>query len=108
MVNLTSDNFVENVFTTNKLIMVQFSANWCSSCMEFQNETLPKLEKLYLCSDVNFYKVDVDQECALAEQYNIDKLPTFLFFKDRRVVNFIIGNESIRSFQRVINDILNK
>jgi thioredoxin 1 len=106
---LTSENFAENVFTTNshKLTIVQFTANWCSSCQEFQ-PTLEQLKGLYPNDTVVFAKVDVDQYPELADQYNVDKLPTFLFFKNRNIINFIIGNESINQFKRMINDILNK
>jgi thioredoxin 1 len=108
VINLTSDNFAEIVFTTNKLIMVQFSADWCDSCQEFQSTTLPQLEDLYSNEMVIFCKVDIVQYPELADQYNIEKLPTFLFFKHRNMVQFIIGNESIGIFKRMINDILNK
>jgi thioredoxin 1 len=109
MINLTSDNFAETVFTTNsnKLTMIQFSAGWCDSCREFQNTTLPQLKTLYPNNDVIFCKIDVDHDSELADKYNVDKLPTFLFFKERTIINFIIGNESIGRFKRVINDALN-
>lgn len=105
---LTTDNFAETVFTSNKLSMVQFSAGWCHSCQEFQTETLPQLKSLYSNGNINFYKVDVDQHPALADQYHVDRLPTFLFIKNRSVSNFIIGNEPVSNFKRIINDILNK
>ena len=109
MMMLTSDNFTETVFTTNcnKLTMVQFTANWCSSCQEFQ-QILNQLMELYPNSTVTFCKVDVDQSPEIADQYNVDKLPTVLFFKNRMMVNFIIGVESIAKFKRIINDLLNE
>jgi len=109
MMMLTSDNFTETVFTTNynKLTMVQFTANCCSSCQEFQ-QTLDQLMELYPNNTVTFCKVDVDQSPEIADQYQVDKLPTVLFFKNRIMVNFIIGVESIAKFKRIINDLLNE
>ncbi len=109
MLMLTSDNFAETVFITNcnALTIVQFTANWCSSCQEFQ-QTLDQLMRLYPNNTVTFCKVDVDQSPEIADQYQVDKLPTVLFFKERRMVNFIIGVEKLDKFKRVINDILNE
>ena len=76
--------------------------------LEFQTDTLPKLKELYPNGNINFYKIDVDQYPDLADQYHVEKLPTFLFFKNRSMLNFIVGNEPLGNFKRVINDILNK
>jgi thioredoxin 1 len=108
MTKLTQDNFIESVFATNfdKVTIIEFSANWCGSCKDFQTTTLPQLEQLYSPNNVIFYKVDVDESPELADQHNIDKLPTFLFFKNRQIKNFIIGNESLETFKDTINGIL--
>jgi thioredoxin 1 len=105
---LTNENFAETVFATSagKLTMVQFTANWCDSCREFQS-TLEQLKELYKISNVTFAKVDIDQSPEIADQYKVDKLPTFLFFKNRQLINFIIGTEPIGHFKRAINDALN-
>ena len=71
MQNLTSDNFAETIFTSNKLTMVQFSASWCNSCQEFQTETLPQLKSLYPNGTINYFKVDVDCDSSLADQYHV-------------------------------------
>jgi thiol-disulfide isomerase/thioredoxin len=101
MISLTTDNFAENMFTkdTNKLAIVQFTAPWCSSCQDIL-PTINQLEEDY--TNVLFFKVDVDKFPELADTHNVDKLPTFLFFKNRKVVNFIIGNESFIKFKKII------
>jgi len=101
MISLTTDNFAETLFTkdTSKLAIVQFTAPWCSSCQEVL-PTINQLEEDY--SNVLFFKVDIDKSPELADTHDVDKLPTFLFFKDRKVVNFIIGNENINIFKKVI------
>lgn len=108
MFNLTLDNFDKTILTSNsdKVKIVQFSANWCSSCQEFQS-TLEQLKTIYSDNLIEFYKVDIDQCPDLAEKYDINKVPTFLFFKNYNLVNFIIGNEPIERFNRLLNHILN-
>ncbi len=101
MILLTTDNFAETLFTkdTNTLALVQFTAPWCDSCKDVL-PTIDQLEKEY--PNVLFFKVDIDKFPDLADKYDVDKLPTFLFFVNRKVVNFIIGNENINIFKKVI------
>ena len=109
MLTLTNETFAESLFSIhpNKLAVVVFSANWCDSCQEFQQSTLHQLKSLYPGDSVVFMRVDVDECPDLADKYAVDRLPTFVFFKNRNVVNFIVGNELLGKFKRVINDALN-
>lgn len=109
MESLNQDNFIECVFTSDPVtvVVVEFSADWCSNCEDFQHETLPELEEIYSKNKkVIFYNLDVDEAVDISDQYSIDKLPTFLFFRNRNVENFIIGNESVETFKRIIDDLL--
>jgi thioredoxin 1 len=61
----------------NTYILVDFYATWCGPCKKIE----PDIKKL--CEDykeVKFCKVDVDKVPALAKQYKISAMPTFLLF----------------------------
>ena len=107
MSQLTSDNFFEKVLTTNPdyVSVVQFTANWCEACRNF-SPMIEILKDKYSNDNISFMKVDIDSESALADRYNVTKLPTFLFFKDRDVIDFIIGAESIEKFKTIIDKAL--
>jgi thioredoxin len=97
MLNLTNNTFAETIFTSNKPFLVQFSADWCSVCKDLYS-MIEQLEQEYQ-NQVIFVKIDVDNDADLADQFKIDKLPTFLLFKDREIVDCIVGAESFNNFK---------
>jgi len=69
-------------------VVVDFFATWCGPCKMLS----PVLEELSEEeTNVKFVKVDIDEEELLAEQYNIQAVPTVLVFKDGKVVNKNLG-----------------
>ena len=104
MLNLTNDTFAETIFTTNKPFLVQFSAEWCSVCKDLY-PVIEQLEQEYQ-NQVTFVKIDVDNDTDLADQFKIDKLPTFLLFKDREIVDCIVGAESLNHFKTKLNEVV--
>ena len=70
------------------VVVVDFFATWCGPCKMLS----PVLEELSEEeANVKFVKVDIDEEELLAEQYNIQAVPTVLVFKDGKVVNKNLG-----------------
>lgn len=68
--------------------MIDFAAAWCGPCKmmapvihELANEV----------AGVKIATVDVDEQSGLGQQYNIMSLPTFLFFKDGKVMDQMVG-----------------
>jgi thioredoxin 1 len=104
MLNLTRDTFAETIFTTNKSFLVQFSADWCSVCEDL-HPMIEQLEQEYQ-DQITFVKIDVDQDSDLADQFKIDKLPTFLLFKNSEVTDCIIGGESLEHFKTKLDEII--
>lgn len=86
---ITAAIFDKLVVNTNGIVVVDFWATWCGPC----RETAPEMEKVAVALGDNgkVYKVDVDQERALAERYNIVSIPTILVFKDGKQVAKNVG-----------------
>ena len=68
------DNFV---FKGKTAVIVDFYANWCGPC----RKVAPVMEKLAGEYDgkVTIYKVNVDEEKALAAAFQVRSIPTMLF-----------------------------
>jgi len=85
----------------SKLTMVDFYATWCGPCMQmdpFVKEI--KLEKKDL---VNVVQVDTDKFTDIAEKYQIDALPTLIFFKNGKIVHREVGGRSKEDLLKIID-----
>ncbi|KXJ77338.1 thioredoxin-2 [Aedes albopictus] len=73
----------------DKLVVVDFFATWCGPCKVIA----PKLEELQnkYAEKVLFVKVDVDECEDLAAKYEISSMPTFLYIKNKKVVDQFSG-----------------
>ena len=58
--------------------VVDFNATWCGPCRMLE-PVLEDLAKRYK-GKVDFYSVDIDQNKAVAEAYDIDGIPTIIMF----------------------------
>lgn len=77
-------NFEQEVLKSSVPVVVDMYATWCGPCKMMA----PLFEQLSqeLAGSYKFVKVDIDQERDLAIQYNVSSIPTFLFFKDGKMV----------------------
>lgn len=85
---LTSTNFDSEVLQSDKIVLVDFYADWCEPCKVFS----PILEDVADDYDyVKVVKVNVDEEVELAQKYGIISLPTLLVVKNGKVVDRSTG-----------------
>ena len=85
---VTSTNFDSEVLESDKIVLVDFYADWCEPCKVFS----PILEDVADDYDyVKVVKVNVDEEVELAQKYGIISLPTLLVVKNGKVVDRSTG-----------------
>lgn len=96
--NITSKNFEEEVLKSNLPVLVDFWASWCGPCKMMT----PVVEQISKDMDgkAKVCKVNIDEEQDLAMKYGIMSIPTFLIFKNGKVVNSAVG---VRDKQELIN-----
>jgi len=68
--------------------LTDFYADWCGPC-KTQDPILDELEADY--EDVEFAKVDVDEEQDVANQYQVRSLPTLVIENDDGIVDRFVG-----------------
>lgn len=85
---VTITNFDSEVLESDKIVLVDFYADWCEPCKVFS----PILEDVADDYDyVKVVKVNVDEEVELAQKYGIISLPTLLVVKNGKVVDRSTG-----------------
>ena len=85
---VSQDKFKQEVLDQKGLVFVDFYADWCGPC----KVTSPLIDEISEeKKDMKFVKVDVDQNSNLASQYSVFSIPTFIIFKDGKVVNQFVG-----------------
>ncbi len=81
-VNITGNNFQEEVLASDKPVLLDFWAPWCGPCRELG----PVVEEIAKeRSDVKVGKVNVDEEQELAKQFRVRSVPTLMTFRGGKV-----------------------
>ncbi len=86
--DLTLESFNELVLSSKGKVLVDFYAEWCGPCYYLS----PVLEEIDSeRDDIIVYKVNVDEQENLANQYHIYYLPTVIMFEDGEVKDQFSG-----------------
>jgi len=88
-IDVTSKNFPEQVLNAQQMVIVDFSSERSSSCQIFNPEFAAVSEEYQ--GRVTFAKLDVDTNETLTSQWNVDGIPTLIFFKNGLEINRIKG-----------------
>lgn len=99
ILHVTADNFDELVIKSEKTVLVDFWAAWCSPCKMLA----PALEELANAHpEVAVAKVNVDEEMELALGFRVSAIPALMVFKDGKVVKNAAGVQSRAALEELI------
>jgi len=87
ILSLTDKNF--NQQTKNKLVLVDFWAEWCAPCRMMA----PVLNELAgeLTNGSHIGKVNIEKYNSLAQTYKVRSIPTLILFKNGKEINRFVG-----------------
>ena len=88
-IELTAENFNEEVLESDLPVLVDFWATWCGPCRMIA----PIVEEIAAEYDgkVTVGKVNVDDEPELAHAFEINSIPTLMVFKNGEVAGTLVG-----------------
>jgi len=88
----SASTFNRDVLSASKPVLVDFYASWCGPCKQLA-PVVETVSKSY-SKKMAFYKVDVDKNPELAQQYGVSSIPSIKIFKNGSLINSSVGSLS--------------
>lgn len=88
VINLTKENFENEVMKSDKTVLIDFSAAWCGPCRMIApivDEIAEENASVKVC------KIDVDSEPELASAFSVSSIPMLVVIKNGKVISHAVG-----------------
>ena len=89
VLKITSENFEQEVINADKMVVVDFYADWCGPCKMMA----PIIEEIAkeLEGKAKVGKINIDDNQNLAVEYQVMSIPTIAIFKQGKVIQSFVG-----------------
>lgn len=99
---IREDEFEEKVLKNDKLVLVDFFANWCGPCKMLS----PVLEEVSNeVQDIEIFKVNIDDDENLAKKFGVMSIPTMIYFSNGVDVEKVVGYRQKNQILETINNL---
>jgi thioredoxin 1 len=86
---VTDESFEQDVLKSNKLVLVDFWAEWCGPCKQIA----PALEQISeeLGDKVTVAKINIEDSPMTPSRYGVKGIPTLMLFRDGHMTSMKVG-----------------
>ena len=98
MLTITTNSFENDVLHADKLVLVDFWAQWCPYCRRIA-PAFDKVGEQY-ADTLIAGKINYDEEPQLIQRFGIDTIPTLMLFKDGKALGSIVAPASKAAIDR--------
>ncbi len=102
MVNQISSKEFQKIIGQNKVVVVDYFASWCMPC-QMMAKVVEDVAKDF--SNIEFTKINVDEETNLAIQQHIEAVPTFVAYKNGKEINRMLGYHIKEEFKEFLDSL---
>jgi thioredoxin 1 len=101
IMEFTDGNFEQEVLKSDKAVLVDFWAEWCSPCRMIA-PAVEAVAKEYT-DRAKVGKLNVDQNMSVTGRYNIRGIPTLLIFKGGQIQEQLVGLTSKEAIAKLLD-----
>ena len=98
----TTENFSTEVLTSDKVVLVDFYADWCGPC-RMVAPVVEQIAEEYADRAV-VGKLNVDENEEIAVRYGVMSIPTLIAFKNGEVAGKLVGVQPKEVIERLIQE----
>ena len=99
VLKVTSENFEKEVLQSDKIVLVDFYADWCGPCKMLS----PVVDSVANeNADIKVVKVNVDNAQDLAIKYQVMSIPTLVVIKNGQEINRSVGVVSKSQIEEMV------
>jgi len=97
---VTEATFEQEVLKSDKPVIVDFWAEWCGPC----HAVAPVLDRIVeeRAGAVKLVKINIDEEMALSQKFNVSSIPTIMLFRDGQAAATAVGAYPKGSLEKML------
>ena len=101
VINLTTENFEEEVTQSRVPVLIDFWAVWCGPCKMMA----PVVEQISeeMGDSAKICKVNIDEQGELAERFNVMRIPTFILIENGEEKEKMVGAMPKEELSKIFN-----
>jgi thioredoxin 1 len=101
---ISDTNFESDVLSSEKPVLVDFWAEWCGPCRMIAPSVEAVAEEYQ--GKASVYKMNVDENMDVPQQYGIRGIPTLIVFKGGQEQERIVGAVTREAIAKVVDKYL--